>query len=131
MAKVSKVTGTQLRSPRAMVAQSPPGRTAEPPLDILPISVQSLSAQSAELPSGAPKRDENSLLVSVELTSGLYHPSYETLTSRGRMPCLSRRPWPYRFRERPLYVPTPLFVHPIIDFDWPLPLSRFCRWLPT
>ena len=28
VAEVSKVTGTQLRSPRAAVAQSPPGRTA-------------------------------------------------------------------------------------------------------
>ena len=36
VAKVSKVIGPQLRSPRAAVAKSPPWRTTEPPLDILP-----------------------------------------------------------------------------------------------
>ena len=49
VAEVSKVTGPQLRSPHAAVAKSPPGRTAEPPLDILPISVWSPSAQSAHV----------------------------------------------------------------------------------
>ena len=39
MDEVSKVTGSQLCSPRVAVAKSPSGRTAEPPLDILPISV--------------------------------------------------------------------------------------------
>ena len=31
----------------------------------------------------------------------------------------------------PPYVPSPLFVRHIVDFDWPLPLSCFYRWLPT
>ena len=44
VAEVSEMTGPQLCSPRAAVAKSPPGRTSEPPLDILPISVWSPSA---------------------------------------------------------------------------------------
>ena len=39
LAEVSEATGPQLRSPCAVVAKSPPGRIAEPPLDILPIYV--------------------------------------------------------------------------------------------
>ena len=77
VAKVSEVTCPQLLSPRVAVAKSPPRRTAEPPLDILPISIWSPLAQSAELPSEAPEgegrkhlgheRDEDSLLVNAEL----------------------------------------------------------------
>ena len=53
VAELSKVIGPQLRSPRAAVATSPPGRTVEPPLDILPISVRSPLVQTAGLSSGA------------------------------------------------------------------------------
>ena len=77
VAEVSKETGPPLRSPHAAVAKSPLGRTAEPPLDILPISVWSPSAQSAKLPSGVfegerrkrlrHERDEDSLLANAEL----------------------------------------------------------------
>ena len=73
--------GPQLHSPSAAVAKSPPERTAEPPLDIVPISVRSPLAQTAELPSGAsegegrkhlgPERDEDSLLASVKLDAGV------------------------------------------------------------
>ena len=79
MAEVSEVTGPQLRSPCAAVAKSPPGRTAEPPLDILPISIWSPSVQSAELPFGASEGkgrkhlrhegDEDSWLASPELAA--------------------------------------------------------------
>ena len=80
MAEVSEVTSPQLRSPRAAVAKSPLGRTAEPPLDILPISVWIPSTQSAELPFGASEgegrkhlghdRDEDLLLANEELVAG-------------------------------------------------------------
>ena len=79
MAEVSEVLGPQLRSPRAAVAKSPLGRTAEPPLDILPIFVRSPSAQSVELPFGGsegegrkhlePERDGDSLLASAEFSA--------------------------------------------------------------
>ena len=79
MAEVSKVTGPQLHSPRAAVPKSPPGRTIEPPLDILPIYVRSPSAQSAELPTRAfegegrkhlgPEKNEDSLLANAELAA--------------------------------------------------------------
>ena len=79
-AEVSKITSPELRSPSAAVAQSPSGRTAEPPLDIMPISVRSPLSQTVELPSGAsegerrrhfdPERDEDSLLASAELAAG-------------------------------------------------------------
>ena len=74
------VIDPQLRSSHAVVAKSPPGMTTEPPLNILPISVWSPSAQSAELPSGAfegeerkhlgHERDEDSLLVNAKLAAG-------------------------------------------------------------
>ena len=38
MAEVSEVTGPQLCSPHAAVANSTPRRTAEPPLDILAVA---------------------------------------------------------------------------------------------
>ena len=46
------MTGPQLCSPSAVIAKSPPERTAEPPLNIVPISVRSPSSQTTELPSG-------------------------------------------------------------------------------
>ena len=80
VAEVSEVTGPQLRSPRAAIAKCSLGRTAEPPLDILLISVWSPSAQSVELPSEASEgegrkhlrheRDEDLLLAKVELAAG-------------------------------------------------------------
>ena len=78
--EVSEVAGPQLCSPCAVVPKSPPKRTVEPPLDILPISVWSPSEQSAELPFGASEgegrkhlgheRDEDSLLANAELAIG-------------------------------------------------------------
>ena len=47
------MTGPQLCSLSAAVAKSPPGRTVEPPLDIVPIYVRSPSSQTVERPSGA------------------------------------------------------------------------------
>ena len=80
MAEVLEVTGPQLRSSRAAVAKSPPGRTVEPPVDIRPIFIWSPLTQRAELPSGASKgegrkhhrheRDEDSLLANAELAVG-------------------------------------------------------------
>ena len=74
------MTGPQLCSPSVAVDKSPPRRTAEPPLDIVPISVRNPSSQTTELPFGASKdegrkhfgleRDEDSMLTSVELTVG-------------------------------------------------------------
>ena len=140
MAEVSDVIGPQLHSPHAMVAKSLPGRTDEPPLDILPISVGSPSTQSAELPSGVSegeerkhlghKRDEDSLLASAELTTRAVSSILGTLTSRGQMLCPLRRLWPYPFKERPPYVQTPLFVRSTVVSNYPLILYRFCKWLP-
>ena len=73
------MTGPQLRSPSIAVAKSPLGKTTEPPLDIMLISVRSPSSQTIELLSGAsegkgrkhlgPERDEDSLLASEELAA--------------------------------------------------------------
>ena len=80
VAEVPAVANPHLHSPCVAIAKNPPGRTAEPPLDILPISVWSPSAQSAELPSGASEgeerkhlgheRDGDSLLTNAELADG-------------------------------------------------------------
>ena len=70
MAEVSMVAGPK----------NPSGRTAEPPLEVLPISVRSPSAQNAKLPLRTPEEvgrdcfgtegDEDSLLTNSELTVG-------------------------------------------------------------
>ena len=75
-----KTKGLQLHSSGAAVAKSPPGRSVEPPLDIVPISVRSPSSKTAKLPSEASEgegkkhfgseRDEDLLLVSAELAAG-------------------------------------------------------------
>ena len=101
MAEVSKVA-----SPK-----NPSGRTAEPPLEVLPIFVWSPSTQNAKVPPTTPndegrdcfgtEGDEDSLLTNSKLIAGLYRSSYGTLISRGRIPCPLRRLWPYRFREQP------------------------------
>ena len=72
--------GPQFSSPKVAVARSPPGRTAKPPLDIVPISVWSPSSQTVELPLGEseeegrknfdPERDEDSLPTSAKLAAG-------------------------------------------------------------
>ena len=74
------MTGPQFSSSKAAVARSPPGRTAEPPLDIVPNSVRSPSSQIVELPFGeseeegrkhfGPERDEDSLLTSAKVAVG-------------------------------------------------------------
>ena len=138
---VAEVTGPQLRSPHATVTKSLPRSTVEPTLDILPISVWSPLAQSAELPSRASEsegrkhlgheRDKDSLLANAELATGACRLSYGILTLRRWILCPSGRLWLRRFRERLWSVQTPLLLHPIIDFDWFLPLSCFCKWLPT
>ena len=91
MAEVSKAT----------CPKNPSRRSTEPPLEVLPISVQSPPLQNSKLPPTTPEDDgrdffitegdEDLLLTNSELTSGLYRPSYGTLTSRGRMPCPLRR----------------------------------------
>ena len=70
MAKVSKVADPK----------NPSGRTAEPPLEVLPISVRSPSVQNSKLPPTTPEDegrdclgtegDEDSLLTNSELTVG-------------------------------------------------------------
>ena len=76
------MTSPQFRSPSVAVVKSSPGRTVEPLLNIVPISVRSPSTQTAELPSRAfegegrkhlsPERDEDSLLTSAELAARGY-----------------------------------------------------------
>ena len=73
------MTGPQLRSPCVAVAKSPPGRTVEPHLDILPISIWSPSTQSVGLPFEASEgegrkhlvheRDEDLFLVNIKLAA--------------------------------------------------------------
>ena len=130
MAEVSKVAGLK----------NPSERPVEPPLEVLPISICS---PSGETPSFLLRRWRSGERIALELRgirthylltrsspTGLYHPSYGTRTSRGRMQCLLRRLWLYHFRERPPYVQTPLFVRSTILSNYPLILSRFCRRLP-
>ena len=79
LVEVLTAADPQVRSPHAVVATNPPGRTSELPLDVLPISVWSPSVRSDELPSGASEgegrknlgheRDDGLLLVNAELAA--------------------------------------------------------------
>ena len=137
-AEVSEVTGPQLRSPRAAVAKSPPRRTVEPPLNILPISVWSPSAQSIELPFRVSEgegrkhlgheRDEDSFLANAELATGAFSSilrdsDLKKADSMFVMKALASS------LQGAVMVCLPLLVHPIVDFYWSLPLSRFYRRL--
>ena len=61
-------------------SENPSGRTAEPPLEALPISIWNPSAQNAKLPPTTPEDeervcfgtegDEDSLLTNLELATG-------------------------------------------------------------
>ena len=90
--------------------KNPSGRTVETPLEVLPISVRSPSMQKSNFLLRRRRMKEG---ITLELRGtrthylltqssplGSYHPSYGTLTSRGRMPCPSRRLQPYRFKKR-------------------------------
>ena len=80
LAKVPRVPSSQLRSASAEKAKDSSGRATEPPLEVMPISVWSPPAQSAELPPSIaedlgrkrPKADGDgdSLLSNTELAAG-------------------------------------------------------------
>ena len=101
MAEVPAVADPQPRSPLAVVARNPPGRTVKPPLDIFPIFVWSPSAQSAKIPSRAfegeerkhlgHERDEDSLFGNAELAARPYRPSYWILTLKRGILCPLRK----------------------------------------
>ena len=120
VAEVSKVIGPQLRSPLVVVAKSLPGRTAEPPLDILPIFVWTPSEQSAQLPLGGLRARGGSIsdmrgmrtrcLQMQSWLLGPCRPSYGILTLRRRILCPLGRLWPRRFKEELWFVQTPLLV---------------------
>ena len=77
MVKVSKVASPKLRPSRIAVVKNPSGRTTEPPLEVLPISVWSPSTQNSKLPHTmledegkdclGTEGDEDSLLTNSEL----------------------------------------------------------------
>ena len=116
------------------------GRSAELPLTVLPIYVRSPLAQDFKRSPSMPedegrgcfgtKREEDSLLANSELAAVAMSSILRDSDLRRWTPCLLRMFWPYHFRERPPYVRTPLFVCPIFDFGFPLPLSYVGRWLP-
>ena len=78
-AEVPRAPSSQPRSAFATKAKDSSGRAAEPPLEVMPISVWSPPAQSAEPPPSIPKDlgrerlgadgDEDSLLSNAELAS--------------------------------------------------------------
>ena len=79
-AEVPRAPSSQPRSASIAKAKDSSGRAAEPPLEVMPISVWSPPAQSAELPPSIPEDlrrerlgvdgDEDSLLSNAELAAG-------------------------------------------------------------
>ena len=111
------------------------GRTVEPPLEVLPISVRSPSTQNAKLPPTTPKDegrdcfgtewDEDSLLINSELATGavssiLWDSNFKRVDAMSVEEVLALS----------LQVRMPLFVRSFVVSNYPLILSRFCRWLP-
>ena len=80
MAEVSREPSSQPRSASAAKAKDSSGRAAEPPLEVMPISVWSPPTQSAEPPPSIEEdlgrerleadRDKDSLLSNAELAAG-------------------------------------------------------------
>ena len=107
-----RAPSSQLRSGSAAKAKDSSGRAAEPPLEVMPITVWSPPAQSAKPPSSRVEElrgkrpeadgDGDSLLFNAELATGVSHPSSENLTLRGLVPCLLRKPWLCPSRGSPL-----------------------------
>ena len=81
MVEMSKVAGSKLRPSCIAVLKDFSRRTAEPPLEVLPISVRSPATQNSELPPTSPEEkgrdclgtegDEDSLLTNAELATGV------------------------------------------------------------
>ena len=101
------------------------GRAAEPPLEILPISVWSPTSQGAEPPSLQCQMMWEGVVLMLwgmrtlcflmwSMPLGLFPPSFMILTSRRWTPCPLRRLWLFRFREPLLYVQAPSLVHFLI-----------------
>ena len=80
LAEVPRISGPRLRSFSVVVAKDSSGRVAEPPLEVMPISVWSPPVQGIEPPPSMPedvgrdrfraKGDEDSLLSNAELAAG-------------------------------------------------------------
>ena len=110
--EVPRATGAQPRFAFSIKAKDSSGRAAEPPLEVMPISVWSPPTQSAEPPPSIAEDlgrkhpeadgDEDSLLSNAELAAARSHLSSGILISRGRVPCLLRRSWLYPSRGSPL-----------------------------
>ena len=103
--EVPGAPSSQLHFGYAIKAKDSSGRAAEPPLEVMPITVWSPLARSAEPP---PSRVEElgrkrsklmeigipcSPMLSLRLARS--YPFLGILTSRGWVPCLLRKPWLY------------------------------------
>ena len=118
--KVTRAPSLQPRSVSAAKAKDSSGRAAEPPLEVMPISVWSPPARSASLLFRYRKTRGGSASELMEMRIPCFpmrslllarsHPSLGILISRGRMPCLLRRLWLYHSRGSPSQVPVSLFV---------------------
>ena len=128
MAEMSKVAGPKY----------PSGRTAKPPLEVLPIFVWSPSAQNTNLPPTKPKDegidcfgtegDEDSLLTNSELAVEAVS-SILRDTDFKRADAKSVEEATTLSLQGPPYVHTPLFVRSTVVSNYLLFLSRFCKWL--
>ena len=103
--EVPRAPSSQLGFGSATKAKDSSGRAAEPPLEVMPITVWSPLARSAEPPPSRaeelgrkrPKLMEMGIPCSPmpSLRLARSYPFSWILTSRGWVPCLLRKPWLY------------------------------------
>ena len=107
-AEVPKAPSSHPRSGSAATAKDSSGRVAEPPLEVMPITIWSPPAQSAEPPPSRAEKlgrkrsgafgEGDSLLFNAELAAGPVSSISGILILRGRVPCPLRKPWLYPSR---------------------------------
>ena len=131
MAEVSKVVSLKNRS----------GKSAEPPLEVMSIYVRSRLVQNSKLPLTtledegrdcfSIEGDEDNELTNSEVAIGVVSSILRDFDLKRADAMSVEEALALLLQGGPSYVQTPLFVRPIFDVDWPLPLSCFFRWLPT
>ena len=130
MAEVSKVA-----SPK-----NPSRRTAEPPLEVFPISIRSPSAQNAKLlPTTledegrdcfGTEGDEDSLLTNSELATGAVSSILRDSNLKRADAMSVEEAFALSLQGVATVCPDTLFVRSTIVSNYPLILSCLCRWLP-
>ena len=121
--------------------KNPSGRSVEPPLEVLPISVRIPPAKNSKLPPTTLEDkerdcfgiedDEDSLLTNSELAVGAVLCILRDSDLK-RVDVMSiEEALALSLQGAATVCPNAFICSLIFDSDWPLPLSCFYKWLPT